>query len=166
MKIHSHTPVSGTKPVNAVQPQAKKSDPRELAFGAGVPVAGGKPDGAPTADGHARLEAFSKKIEKRFEGALAKEDLSPRQRQALEKERDRFHSMMARFEAAFLDGAEGPKGDAMQGMQKLLQSFGKSVGHIMAGGEHTATTDAPKSTPAATNVRAGGRGREGIDLVG
>lgn len=166
MKIHSHNQVSATNPVRATQPQAKKSESRDLASGASVHPADAQKAGAPAGDGHARLDAFSKKIEKRFEGALAKADLTPRQRQALEQERDRFQSMIARFEAAYLDGAEAGKLDAAQGMQKLLQSFSKSVTHILSGGEPTSTPDDPTSVNSTATNPGAGRGRGGIDLVG
>ncbi len=144
MKIHSQSQVNAAKPVSAVPAPVKKNDPREVAFGTGVPT--GKPEDAPAAGGHARLDAFAQKIEKRFENALASKDLTPRQQQALEKERDRFHSMIARFEAAYMDGAEGAKMDKAEGMQKLLENFGKSVGHIVSGGSPDVADDAPAAT--------------------
>lgn len=163
MKIHSQSPVSAAKPVSAVPAPIKKNDPREVAFGTGVPT--GKPDDAPATGGHARLDAFAQKIEKRFENALASKDLTPRQQQALEKERDRFHSMIARFEAAYMDGADSAKMDKAEGLQKLMASFTKSVNHILAGGADV-VENAPK-VPYPTAADLGtGRTRGGIDTVG
>lgn len=166
MKIHSHIPVSGTKPVNATQPLVKKGDARDVSFGAGVPTPEGKPADAPAGTGHARLDAFTQKVEKRFENALQSKDLSPRQQQALEKERDRFHSMVARFEAAYMDGTDSAKMNKADGLEKLLQSFGKSVSHILSGGEPTGTPGDHGTTQPAVKPQGGGRGRDGVDLVG
>lgn len=164
MSISSHNAVSGIRPVNAAQSLAKRTDPREAAPGAGVPADKGQPQPAPTAEGHARLDAFSKKIEGRFEHALNSQKLSPRQREALEQERDRFQSLLARFESAYLDGAEGPRKDAALGIQKLLQNFSKSVNHIVAGGVATKPDDGTPTTAASTSSTTNVRGK--IDLVG
>lgn len=166
MSISSHNAVSGIRPVNAAQSLSKRTDPREAAFGAGVPVDKGQPQAAPTAEGNARLEAFSKKIESRFESALNSEKLSPRQREALEQERDRFHSLLARFESAYLDGAEGPRKDAADGIHKLLQNFSKSVNHIVSGGVVTKPDDGTPTPTAATSASTTFSGRGKIDLVG
>ena len=164
MSISSHNAVSGIRPVNAAQPLAKRTDPREAAPGAGVPADKGQPEVAPKAEGHARLDAFSKKIESRFENALNSQKLSPRQREALEQERDRFQSLIARFESAYLDGAEGPRKDATEGIQKLLQNFSKSVNHIVSGGVLTKPDDGTAVPTAGTSTTSGARGK--IDLVG
>lgn len=152
MKIHSHNPVSASRPVNAPQPAARKADAREAG------------SASPTPNGHARLDAFASKVEKRLENALSNESLSPRQKAALEKERDDFHSLLARFESAYMDGAEGAKMDKADGMQKLLAHFSKSINHILAGG----TPDAPKGTPTPIDPTGTthGAGRGSIDLVG
>lgn len=162
MSISSQNGVSGVRPVNAAQSLPKRTDPRETNFGAGVPADLGKPEAAPAQEGHARLDAFSKKLETRFEGALKNENLSVRQREALQQERDRFHSLIARFESAYLDGAEGSKKNAADGIKKLVESFSKSVNHIVAGGEIPTPTDGSGSTTGTTN----NAGRGHIDLVG
>jgi hypothetical protein len=154
MKIHSHTPVNATKPIQTVASTPKRTDAKSDApFGAGVPSAGGEQPTSPNAGATTRLEAFSQKIEKRFEQAFSSKDLSPRQQQALETERDRFHSMLARYESAYLDTREGPKLGQAEGMQKLLANFGKSIAHILSGGEASndaQAPDAPTRTPGAS----------------
>ena len=167
MNIQRHTPVSATNPAQAVQAPVKKADPREVVATANDVSAKTPVEKAPTSPGHPRLEAFSKKIEARFENALSAEGLSPRQQQALEKERDRFHSMIARFEAAYMDGAESGKMDKSNGMQKLLADFAKTVNHIVAGGESGVPTDKKvMDAPTAMSHRAAKPGRDGINVVG
>ncbi len=146
MKIHSQSSVNASKPVSAVPAPTKKNDAREVAFGTGVPTPTGSNEVEPAAGGHARLDAFTQKVEKRFEHALQAKDLSPRQQQALEKERDRFHSMVARFEAAYMDGADSAKMNKAEGLEKLMQSFTKSVNHIVSGGEPEVAKDAPAAS--------------------
>ena len=102
----------------------------------------------------------------RFENALASQDLTPRQQQALEKERDRFHSLFSRYEAAYMDGADSAKMDKLEGMQKLLANFSKSVNHIVSGGEPAPTTDTSTAKSAQPQGRVAARGPDGVDLVG
>jgi hypothetical protein len=162
MSISSQNSVSGIRPVTAVQPFAKRVESREATFGAGVPTTNAGDHTVPPAnDGHARLDAFSKRIESRFEQAIQSQNLSPRQTAALQQERDRFQSLLSRFEAAYLGGAEGPRADAADGIQRLLANFSKSVNHILTGGESNETPIDPIDPSTAQN---GGRGS--IDLVG
>lgn len=166
MNIQRHNPVSAAKPVQAVQAPVKKADAREVASSANEPATPPKVESKPSETNGSRLEAFSKKIEGRFESALSSNNLTPRQQQALEKERDRFHSMLARFEAAYMDGAEGAKMDKNEGMQKLLANFAKSVNHIVAGNDAGQPADAGVVAPTNIAQRGSGANRGGIDIVG
>lgn len=155
MKIHSHNSVPASKPVQAAQSAPRKNDAREAVPAAAVPTGNGE---TPSAPSQTRLDAYAQKIEKRFDSALASNALSPRQQQALEQERDRFHSMIARFEAAYMESPESAKMDKAAGMQKLLDSFGKSVSHILSGGEVAA-----QAAPTTNTAQRPGRG--GIDTT-
>jgi len=166
MKIHSHNAVNAPQPISPVHAPAKRNDPREVAFGAGVATPTGKPTDEPGGSGHARLDAFVEKLENRFNSALKSSDLSPRQQQALENERDRFHSMIARFEAAYLDGAESAKMDKAEGLSKLLEKFSKSVNHIVSGGDVQAPKDSPRMIDPAPVADGASRARGGIDTLG
>jgi len=162
MSISSQNSVSGIRPVTAAQPFAKRAESREATFGAGVPTTNTGDSAVPPAnEGHARLDAFSKQVESRFEHAINSRDLTPRQSAALQQERDRFHSLLSRFEAAYLDGAEGPRADAADGIQRLLANFSKSVNHILTGGESDETPIQPNAPSTAHNS-----GRGSVDLIG
>jgi hypothetical protein len=162
MSISSQNSVSGIRPVAAAQPFAKRVESREVTFGAGVPTTNTGDLAVPPAnDGHTRLDAFSKRIESRFEHAIQSQNLTPRQSAALQQERDRFQSLLSRFEAAYLGGAEGPRADAADGIQRLLANFSKSVNHILGGGESDETPIQPNDP---STVQSSGRGS--VDLIG
>jgi hypothetical protein len=147
MKIHANNPVSGVKPASTNSPSTGSADSKK-------------------SSGFARLEAYASKIEKRFESALSSKGLSTRQRDALEKERDRFQSLLSRFESAYLDSADpSKKKEAAAGMQKLLANFGKSVTHILKGGETTGAEPAPRTTQPNTALN-GARRSGRVDVVG
>ncbi|MBL8863764.1 MAG: hypothetical protein JNK02_17375 [Planctomycetes bacterium] len=165
MKIHGHNPVSGAKPVNPIQSAARQGLAREKSPAAAGPARAEAPAQEPT--GHARLDAFAGKLAQRFEAALSAQDLSPRQRLALEEQRDAFRSMISRFQDAYLSGAEAGKKDAAEGMQKLLAQFGKNVSHILAGGTTTGPGPTTPGTTDSSVIPAAGGGRTGgLDVVG
>jgi|GEM_PF-5015678 len=166
MNIQRHNPVSATKPVQAIQAPVKKADSREVVSSATADVTKPTVENPSASTGHSRLEAFGKKIEARFDNAMSSNNLSPRQHEALEKERDRFHSMLARFEAAYMDGAESGKMDKASGMQKLLAEFAKNVNHIVGGNGAGTPTDKGVEVPTALTQRGEGSSRRGIDIVG
>ncbi|MDZ4830621.1 MAG: hypothetical protein SGJ09_10555 [Phycisphaerae bacterium] len=166
MNIQRHNPVSATKPVQAIQAPVKKADSREVVSSATADVTKPTVENPPASAGHSRLEAFGKKIESRFENAMSSNNLSPRQQEALENERDRLHSMLARFEAAYMDGSEGGKMDTSGGMQKLLAEFAKNVNHIVGGTGAGAPTDKRVELPTTLTQRGSGSNRGGIDIVG
>jgi len=166
MNIQRHNSVTNPKPVQAVQAPVKRADAREVASNANDTAVPPKVDAQPADSSASRLEAFSKKIEGRFESALSSNTLTPRQQEALEKERDRFHSMLARFESTYMDGAESGKMDKADGMQKLLANFAKSVNHIVAGTNAGEPTDTRVATPTDITRRGSGSNRGGIDIVG
>jgi hypothetical protein len=127
----------------------------------GAPRAAGAGSGTPAAQAHPRLEAFAKRIETRFESALASRDLTPRQRAALEQERDRFHALLNRFQSAYLDGEHKGGRAAVQGMNKLLEQFSGTVNHILSGG---AAHGGPSPVPG--DAQGPIDSHRGIDTVG
>ncbi len=74
--------------------------------------------------------------------------------------------MVARFEAAYMDGADSAKMNKAEGLQKLLASFSKSVNHIVSGGDPKVADDAPKNVYPTAVALGTGRARGGIDTVG
>ncbi len=144
MNISSISNGAGPKPVIPAQP-VLRSEAAKAAFGAGVSETGASTPGAPTDPTHPRLDAFAQRIEARLKAVLESDGLSPRQREALQTQFEKFQSMMNRFEAAYLDGRTPGEG-AQQGMQRLLDRFSSSVNHILAGG------DAPRDTSGGTSL--------------
>ena len=135
---------AGSRPVIPAQP-VLKNEAAKAVFGAGVRETDAAVPGQPSDPTHPRLDALAERIETRFKALLESNDLSPRQREALETQFSRFESMMNRFEAAYMDGRTPGEG-AQQGMQRLLDRFANSVNHILAGG------DAPRDPSARTAV--------------
>lgn len=164
MNISSISNGAGQKPVITAQP-VLRSEAAKAAFGAGVRETDATTP-ASSDPANPRLDAFAQRIESRFKAVLESESLSPRQREALEGQYEKFQSMLNRFEAAYLDGRRTPGEGAQQGMQRLLDRFSNSVNHILAGG------DAPKdpsggSTPGSVARPIGIDGNHGrIDKVG
>ncbi len=165
MKIPSTNHAAGYKPAVPVHGAARKSETPQTTPVADARAANAAVPSTPAASGNPRLEAFAKKIEARFQNAIATNNLTPRQHEALQAEHDRFQTMLSRFQNAYLNGQESAGMDPAQGMQKLLEHFGKSVTHILSGG----TPAAPEGTPASGTGTPGGdaantRGR--IDTLG
>jgi hypothetical protein len=144
MNISSISNGTGPKPVIPAHP-VLRNEAAKAAFGAGVRDTDTTTPGQPSDPSHARLEAFTQRVEARFKAVLESSDLSPRQREALEAQYGKFQSMVSRFEDAYMDGRTPGEG-AQQGMQRLLDRFSNSVNHILAGG------DAPRDTPSTTSL--------------
>jgi len=163
MNISSISNGAGPKPVIPAQP-VLRSEAAKAAFGAGVRETDTATPGTPSDPSHPRLDAFTQRIEARFKAVLESDNLSPRQREALETQYEKFQSMLNRFEAAYMDGRT-PGAGAQQGMQRLLDRFSSSVNHILAGGD--APPDVPSTTTASVVKLSDVRGKNGrLDTLG
>jgi hypothetical protein len=165
MNISSSIPGAGAQPAGPLPNFARKVDAQRTS------AAGGAQDPVPGAsrNAHPRLEAFAQKIEARFENALASQSLSARQREALEGQREEFHALIARFEAAYLDGDHASLRSTIDGMQKLLDHFGVRVSHILSGGNDAGAArgrDAGARDAQAPDRSAATLKRGGIDTLG
>jgi hypothetical protein len=141
MQISRVNNTSGLEAAGPARRVSKEAQQPKVAPEAKLPAEPMGTDAA-TNDLNPRLAAYAAKIENRFDQAMSKMDLSPRQQGALEKAKEQFGALIERFDAAYFDGSEAPGKSAKDGLNALMAHFSGMVNHIANHGK-APTQDVP-----------------------
>jgi len=86
-------------------------------------------------DVNPRLAAYQDKVSARIEHALKNENLSERQRYALQTAQSKFQSMIQRLDEAYSsDTANADKRPIKAGLQHVMQMISANFNHVTSGG--------------------------------
>jgi len=82
-----------------------------------------------------RLAAYADKIDARLSLAMEARDLSPRQKEALEKAKAHFHGLIQRLDEAYTTGTEAKKKPIASALQGVLDDLVQTFNHVQSGGQ-------------------------------